>query len=97
MSTDGDHADYREVFGKDPEPWRGPLGALRLTLVSDEPWTLERARAECEELVRVLNDTQAHDAQVWDEGAKWAAVELGAIPNECAAWLASGDNPYRED
>ena len=56
-----DWADYREIFGRDPEPWRAPLGALRMTL-SDEtapPWQLERARAECEELVRVLNECEA--------------------------------------
>lgn len=52
-------ADYRDVFGKDPEPWREPLGALRLTLAGDDPWTLERARGECEELVRVLNGVEA--------------------------------------
>jgi hypothetical protein len=48
-------SDYAEIFGHEPEPWRKPLGALRLTLAGDHPWTLERARIECEELVRVLN------------------------------------------
>ncbi len=41
-----------------------------------------------------------HDRQVaeraWDEGARWAAVECGAIDDERQAWIAPGDNPYRE-
>lgn len=55
--------DYRDIFGRDPEPWREPLGALRLTLASDaaEPWQLERARAECEWLVRALNGVEESD------------------------------------
>lgn len=55
------NADYRDVFGRNPEPWRTPLGALRLTLADESgpPWQLERARAECEELVRVLNRAKA--------------------------------------
>lgn len=50
-------SDYREIFGREPEPWREPLGALRLTLndETEPPWTLQRAREECEWLVRVLN------------------------------------------
>lgn len=57
-SATDENADYREVFGRDSEPWRAPLGALRLTLADETApdWQLERARAECEELVRVLND-----------------------------------------
>ena len=39
-----------------------------------------------------------HDRQVaeraWDEGARWAAVECGAVDNERQAWIAPGDNPY---
>lgn len=49
-------ADYREIFGRNPEPWRFPLGALRLTLFdNDTPENWERARTECEELIRVMN------------------------------------------
>lgn len=33
-------------------------------------------------------------AAAWDEGAKWSAVELGAIDDEKNAFLAPGDNPY---
>lgn len=51
---DDDNADYREIFGRDPEPWRMALGALRITIHS-EPVDIERARAEIEELTRVLN------------------------------------------
>jgi hypothetical protein len=35
-------------------------------------------------------------ADVWDEGALWAAVECGAIPHEGVGWLGTDDNPYRE-
>lgn len=56
-STDEDWKnDYREIFNTDPEPWRQPLGALRLTLRGD-PATVDvvRAQHEVEELVRILN------------------------------------------
>lgn len=54
--VDDVNADYREIFGRDPEPWRGPLGALRLTLMGNsEKVDVKRAQAECDELVRVLN------------------------------------------
>ena len=33
-------------------------------------------------------------AAAWDEGAQWAAVELGAIDNERQAWITPSDNPY---
>lgn len=36
------------------------------------------------------------DAEKWDEGAQWAAVELGAIDNERQAWITPTDNPYRQ-
>lgn len=50
------HGDYQEVFGRRPEKWRGPLGALRLTLTGDpDKVDVERAQAEVEDLVRVLN------------------------------------------
>lgn len=53
-------ADYREVFGAAPEPWRAPLGALRLTLAGDPAQVdVARAQAECEELVRILNGGEA--------------------------------------
>lgn len=54
--TDPD-SDYIEIFGRRPENWREPLGALRLTLSAEnpQPWDWERAREECEWLVRVLN------------------------------------------
>lgn len=50
-------SDYEQVFGKLAEPWREPLGALRLTLWDeDQPdWTIQRARDEVEWLCRVLN------------------------------------------
>ena len=51
-------SDYSDIFGREPEPWREPLGALRLTLADEilSPWQIDRARAECEALVRVLNE-----------------------------------------
>lgn len=65
LTTEDVRAEYRKKYGRYPEPWRAPLGALRLTLAGDEPWRLERARAECEELVRVLNEvTPITDEQV---------------------------------
>lgn len=33
-------------------------------------------------------------ARAWDEGARWAAVECGAIDDERQAWIAPGENPY---
>ena len=51
-------SDYREVFGREPEPWREPLGALRLTLAGDT-LDVERARSELEALVKVLNGSGA--------------------------------------
>lgn len=53
------NADYREVFGRNPEPWRAPLGALRLTIHTDPEFRYngwnQRLKDEVEELVRVLN------------------------------------------
>lgn len=34
-------------------------------------------------------------ARIWDEGAQWAAVELGAIGQVENQWVAPSDNPYR--
>lgn len=53
-----DDTDYREIFGKNPDRWRVPLGALLLTLADETapPWQLARARDEAEELKRVLNE-----------------------------------------
>ena len=33
-------------------------------------------------------------ARAWREGALWAAVECGAIPDENTPWLVPSDNPY---
>lgn len=51
-------SDYKDVFGREPEAWRTPLGALRLTLWDDSKpeWQLQRARDEVEWLTRVLNE-----------------------------------------
>ena len=35
-------------------------------------------------------------AQAWEEGAKWAAVEAGATRDERNNWLVPSDNPYRQ-
>lgn len=49
-------ADYRSIFGRNPEPWREPLGALRLTLAGDaDKVDVVRAQHEIEWLTRVLN------------------------------------------
>lgn len=52
-----ENSDYRSIFGRDPEPWRSPLGALRLTLTGD-PADVDVARAqhEVEELVKVMDE-----------------------------------------
>lgn len=56
LTDEDENRDYRDVFGRNPEPWRIPLGALRLTLTG-EPAKVDvpRAQAEVEELVKVLN------------------------------------------
>lgn len=36
-------------------------------------------------------------AEAWQEGALWAAVEIGTISHADAAWLTPGDNPYRKE
>jgi hypothetical protein len=51
MTFDDEHGS---IFGRNPEPWREHLGALRLTL-SAETLDVVRARAECEALVAVMN------------------------------------------
>lgn len=51
-----DWSDYRSIFGRNPEPWREPLGALRLTLAGDaDKVDVVRAQHEIEWLTRVLN------------------------------------------
>ena len=50
-------SNYNYIFEREPEPWREPLGALRLTLTGPvESVDVERAQHEIEELVRVLNE-----------------------------------------
>jgi len=74
--------DYREVFGASAEPWREPLGALRLTLADQTApyWQVERARAECEALVKALNESAAeHDRQVADETARRVWAEAARV------------------
>lgn len=60
MATDEfdyEDVEHFEVFGKYPERWRGPLGALRMTLWGDPNGVdVQRAQHECEELVRILNE-----------------------------------------
>ena len=50
-------SDYKQVFGRNPEAWREPLGALRMTLWGTEMGgpMIDRARDEVEWLCRVLN------------------------------------------
>lgn len=50
-------SDYKQIFGREPETWRDPLGALRMTLWTDPApdWAIDRARDEVEWLCRVLN------------------------------------------
>ena len=88
VAADLEHAaDYREVFGRDPEPWRLPLGALRLTLADESApsWQLDRARAECEALVKVLN-AETRDATrcarcgwSWTDHSRWPCDTFVAL------------------
>ena len=61
--------------------------------------TGENAVMDTSDLYRFMEDagllTQVK-AQVWDEGARWAAVECGVI-DEDEPWLTPSDNPYREE
>ena len=61
--TEEGPSNYQQVFGRKPEAWREPLGALRLTLhdQSAPPWQLQRARDEVEWLVQVLNEVARDD------------------------------------
>lgn len=48
--------EYAAIFDAPQGAWRGPLGALRLTLTGDpEKVDVRRAQIECEQLVKVLN------------------------------------------
>ena len=82
-------SDYSDIFGREPEPWREPLGALRLTLADESatPWQIERARAECEALVKVLNEHPPADQ---------GKPQVTARPSDAALvdlyWKASGDD-----
>lgn len=49
-----------------------------------------------EDLAAEARAAVERDAKKWDEGAKWAAVELGAIDDERQAWITPTDNPYRK-
>lgn len=62
--------EYALIFGRNPEAWREPLGALRMTLWDDNPpeWQLERARNEVEWLTRVLNGVKP-------EGNQWTRMK----------------------
>ena len=68
---------------------------VRLDYVHAYPSTPEGREIAGAEFDRWLAE---HDRQVaeraWDEGARWAAVECGAVDNERQAWIAPGDNPY---
>lgn len=44
----------------------------------------------------LINIIEAARADAWDEGARWAAVEMGIYPNEKQQWLVPSDNPYRK-
>ena len=73
----GTVSDYSDVFGREPEAWRGPLGALRLTLADDAASAqISRARAECEELVRVLNQMEPETVVVHAPTPKPIRVRL---------------------
>lgn len=73
-------SDYGEIFGREPERWREPLGALLLTLTGDpEKVDVERAQEEVEELVKVLKQRPpaAHGAEEsgWEYRVEWSVLE----------------------
>lgn len=68
-------SDYSEIFGREPEPWREPLGALRLTLTGDpEEVDVVRAQHEVEELVKVLDGWAKRKIQIHINQHQSAAV-----------------------
>lgn len=62
-------------------------------LRADQAWRKNMTDALTPVPADVLRE---RDAERWDEGAQWAAVELGAIDNERQAWITPTDNPYRQ-
>jgi len=84
------------------------VGALRVTDSTGKRtgkyvggWDYEAVDAKLaaliagEKLPATLAQLREVKACVWDEGARWAAVECGVVGDESAGWLTAGDNPYR--
>jgi len=46
----------------------------------------------------VILEALSGRAELWDEGAKWVLEELNVLSERqpITAWLAAGENPYRE-
>jgi len=63
-------------------------------------WDHDRAEAKLDALVAGVGlpanlvELRRVKAEVWAEGALWAAVELGAIREADVPWLVQNDNPY---
>lgn len=55
---------------------------------------VERLVEALEESDRLITHARR---EAWTDGARWAAVECGAIPHEGVAWLAPGDNPHDKE
>lgn len=93
--------DYKDVFGRHPEIWRTPLGALILTLAG-EPVDIPRAREEVRRLALALEGTP--EENVPDESVTYdleAAVfpgtrdELDALSIRNVLSEATGIPPER--
>jgi len=73
-------------------------GRRRAVTVGD--WEHDAAEAKLDALVAgewlpaTLAELRRVKAEVWAEGALWAAVECGAIKSGDVAWLVQNDNPY---
>jgi hypothetical protein len=59
---------------------------LRALIGHARVFALSAAESHAEELRIAKRDA-------WDEGAKWAAIELGVV-KKGIRWLEPGDNPY---
>ena len=73
-------------------------GRRRAVTVGD--WDRDAAEAKLDALVAGeglpanLVELRRVKAEVWAEGALWAAVEFGAIREADVPWLVQNDNPY---
>ncbi|MET4703118.1 hypothetical protein [Frigoribacterium sp. UYMn621] len=56
---------------------------------------IAHARTDIPTLLDLVAALAKQVADAWDEGAMWAAVELGAVKSSSVQWIAADENPYR--